>query len=278
MAGLIAVNGSTGQLGGRIARLIAKSGAHQRLLVRDTSRVPALPNAKAESVDLTDGAATRRQLAGADTFVFVSLPESKHRARQQVSIVEAAAAAGVERIVYVSFVSAAPDCTFTFGRDHWHTEQAIVGSGMDFVILRNNFYQDLLVEFRGPEGVIAGPAANGRVAAVARDDSAAAIAAAALDDAQNKHTYTLTGPEALTMTEVAEIITDVTGKPTTYKAETFDEAYDSRAAFGAEAWEVDGWVSSYAAIANGETAIVTNDVETLTGRPPRSFREYLAGQ
>ncbi|MCE5291787.1 MAG: SDR family oxidoreductase [Nocardiaceae bacterium] len=278
MGGLIAVNGSTGQLGGRIARLIAASGAHQRLLVREPARAPRLPGAQTEVVDLTGATGTRHQLAGVDTFVFVSLPESKYRARQQVSVIEAAAAAGVQRVVYVSFVGAAPDCTFTFGRDHWHTEQAIVGSGMEYVILRNNFYQDLLVHFAGPDGVIAGPAAQGRVAAVARDDSAAAIAAAALDESKTGQTYTLTGPEALTMAEVAALITEVTGTPTTYKAETFDEAYDSRAQYGAQAWEVEGWVSSYASIANGETALVTNDVETLTGKAPRSFREFLATQ
>ena len=81
-------------------------------------------------------------------------------------------AAGVERIVYLSFYGASPDSTFTFGRDHWHTEQHIRGSGVAFVFLRDNLYLDVVPLLDSPEGVIAGPAGDGRVAAVARDDVA----------------------------------------------------------------------------------------------------------
>ncbi len=61
-----------------------------------------------------------------------------------------------------------------------------------------------------------------------------------------------------------------------YRAETLDEAYRSRERYGAPAWEVAGWVTSYAAIAAGELDVVTDAVEQLTGRPATSLQQYLA--
>ena len=90
-------------------------------------------------------------------------------------------------------------------------------------------------------------------------------------------TYDLTGREALTLTEVAAIITEVTGAPTAYVEETIEEAYASRAVYGAPEWLVDAWVSTYTAIAAGELAEVTGDVQLVTGHPAVSLEELLGG-
>jgi uncharacterized protein YbjT (DUF2867 family) len=85
-----------------------------------------------------------------------------------------------------------------------------------------------------------------------------------------------TGPEALSMDEVAAALATVVGRPVTYQPETVDEAYASRSFYGAPQWEVDGWISSYAAIAGGEIAAVTDHVEAVAGHPATSFAETLA--
>ena len=82
----------------------------------------------------------------------------------------AAAAAGVRRIVYISFLSAAPDATFTFARDHFHAEEHIKSIGLAWTFLRDSIYLDYIPLFAGEDGVIRGPAASGRIAPVARDD------------------------------------------------------------------------------------------------------------
>jgi NAD(P)H dehydrogenase (quinone) len=65
------------------------------------------------------------------------------------------------------------------------------------------------------------------------------------------------------------------GRDISYHPETVDEAYASRAVYGAPDWEIDGWVSSYLAIANGEMDVVSDSVEILTGLPPRSLEDFL---
>ena len=88
-------------------------------------------------------------------------------------------------------------------------------------------------------------------------------------------TYDVTGPEAITLHQVAEELSWATGRSITYHAETLKEAYESRASYGAAEWEVEGWVTSYAAIANGEMNVVSDTVSKLTGHSPMSFSDYL---
>lgn len=136
----LVVSGATGQLGGRVARRLSAAGVDQRLLVRDPARAPDLPGAGVASAEYADPASVRSALSGVDTFFFVSGSESADRQEEHARAVQAAVAAGVRRIVYVSFVGAAPDCTFTFGRDHWHTEQLIRDTGLAYTFLRDNLY------------------------------------------------------------------------------------------------------------------------------------------
>jgi len=134
------------------------------------------------------------------------------------------------------------------------------------------------------------------VAAVARAD-VARTAVTVLNDvtAHRNLTYDLTGPEALTMTEVAAILstagTALSGTAPSgtapsgtapsgtvrYHDETLPEAYESRRPWGAPDWQVDAWVSTYTAIAAGEMAEVSTAVETITGVKPISLAQLLAG-
>ena len=274
----LGITGSTGRLGGRVARKLADAGRSQRLLVRDPSRAPQLAGATAVQSSYADRKAVTAALDGLRTVLMVSASESPDRMSQHQAFIDAAAAAGLQQVVYISFYGAAPDCTFTLGRDHFATEEYLRASGMGFTFLRDNLYADFFPAMVGEDGVIRGPAAQGRVAAVAQDDIADAAVAVLLDpEAHAGATYSLTGPEALTLDEVAAVLTGAQGRPVAYQPETVPEAYASRAVYAAPDWQVDAWVSTYTAIAAGELAGVTGDIETLTGRPAMSLADLLRG-
>lgn len=93
--------------------------------------------------------------------------------------------------------------------------------------------------------------------------------------AHRRAIYDLTGRPALTLAQAASIIAEVRGTPVRYHEETRAEAHASRAHFGAPAWQVDAWVSTYEAIAAGELAEVNDTVERLTGRAAITLREHL---
>jgi uncharacterized protein YbjT (DUF2867 family) len=274
---LIAVTGATGGVGGRVARRLAAAGATQRLLTRDPARAPELPGAEAARADFKDPDSFRSALAGASVLFLISAPEDVDRVTLHTAAADAAAATGVGRIVYLSFLAAAPDATFTYARDHWHTEQHIRGTGLPYTFLRDSLYQDVLPFFPDSEGVIRGPAGDGRFAPVARDDIADVAAAVLLrGEAHAGRSYDLTGPAAITMAEVAWELARAADRPIRYQPETLDEAYASRAHFGAPEWAVTGWVTSYAAVATGELDLVSGAVAELAGHPPTSFAEFLA--
>jgi uncharacterized protein YbjT (DUF2867 family) len=273
----VVVTGVTGGLGGRVARRLAERGVGQRLVARDPGRAPELAGAEVAAGSYDDRDSLRLAFDGAGTLFMVSASEDPDRLRLHANVVGAATDAGVERVVYTSFFGAAPDCSFTFGRDHWHTEELIKGGGLRFTMLRDNLYLDFLPLMVGADGVIRGPAGDGRVAAVARDDIADVAAAVLLEggDRHDGRSYDLTGPEALTMAEAAQRLSELAGRTVTYHPETLEEAYASRASYGAPDWEVDGWVTTYVAIANGELEGISDDIATVAGHPPMSLADFL---
>jgi NAD(P)H dehydrogenase (quinone) len=273
--GVIAVSGASGAVGGRVAARLASLGHTQILIVRDRSRAPNLLGAEAAQASYENPQTMRRALAGVETFFMVSAGEAADRVRQHIAAVDAAVAAGVERIVYLSFINAAPDATFTFARDHWHTEEHVREVGLRHTFLRDNMYIDFLPALAGTDGIIRGPAGEGRVGAVARDDIADVAVAVLLGDGHDGRTYDVTGPRAITLHQVAEELSRVTGRSITYHTETLDEAYESRSSYGAPDFEVEGWVTSYAAIATGELDVVSDTVSRLTGHPPITLADFL---
>jgi len=209
----------------------------------------------------------RAALRGVETLYFVPATEDPDRLDQHRTAIKAAADVGVARIVYVSFQGAAADATFTFARDHFHTEGLIRATGIPFTFLRSSLYLDFIPQMVGDDGVLRGPAGDGRVAPVARDDLADAAVAVLTSpaDAHAGRTYDLTGPEALTMAEIAGRL------GATFHHETLEEAWAARRPTGAPDWMIEGWITTYVAIARGELGRVTGHVEQLTGHPPRGL-------
>lgn len=276
---LIAVTGATGAVGGMVAERLAAQGAELRLIVRDPAAAPQIAGtdvASAESYGATDQMVAA--LTGVDTLFLVSGRESADRLEQHYSAIDAAGSAGVSRIVYTSFCGAAPNATFTLARDHYATEQAIIQSGAAYVIQRQNLYADVLPLFAGPDGIIRGPAGDGRFLPVTRSDVADVAVRLLTDDSFDGQVFDVCGPERVSLRHVANRLTALTGKFFEYQQESLEDAYASREHFGAPAWQVEAWVSTYLAIAEGELDLPSDAVERLTGHPAQGFETIVRDQ
>jgi len=271
----LAITGATGHIGGMTARLLADEGRRLRLLVRDPSRAPELPGADVRQASYGDER-TVEALRGVDTALMVSGAESDDRVGEHRAFVEAAVEAGVRQVVYTSFVGAGAASAFLHGRDHGATEAIIRSSGLAWTFLRDNFYSEVWPLYADESGTIRGPAGDGRVATVSRRD-VAEVAALVLrhPEAHSGAAYDLTGPQALTLGEIAATLTQVTGRAHRFVDETMEEARASRSHFGAPDWLVDAWISTYTAIRDGELEAVSQDVPRLLGRPATSFEEAM---
>lgn len=272
----IGLTGATGRLGRLVAHDLAQEGVPLRLVVRDPSRAPALDNCEVAVAPFGHTPEAVAALTGIRTLLMVSADEKPDRLQEHLDFLDAAAEAGVGHVVYTSFMGAAPDAVFTLARDHWATEEHLRASGMAWTVLRDNLYADDLRYFV-VDGVIRGPAGDGRVSAVARADIARVAGAVLRDPAAHAgSTYELTGPEALSMDEVATIYAEVTGREARFENETIEQAYRSRERWNPPPWQADAWVSTYAAIASGVMAPVTGAVRDITGRDPMTLREVIS--
>jgi uncharacterized protein YbjT (DUF2867 family) len=272
----IAITGASGVVGGATAARLAARGVPTRLIVRDAARAPALDGAE---LRVASGYGNRdamtAALDGIRTLFLIPAHETADRVEQHKTAVDAAVAAGVEQLVYLSYVDASATSTFTLGRQHGATEDHIRASGTAHTFLRMNLYSDFIPLMAGEDGVIRGPAGDGRIAAVRRADIAEAAAVVLAGEGHEGETYDLTGPEAFTLVEAAETISRLTGRETSYHDETVAEAYASRAGSGAPDWQVEAWVSTYTAIAAGELERISDDIERLTGRTPGTLADVL---
>ena len=273
---LVAITGATGEVGRRVAERLAERGTTQRLIVRDPARAPNLANAEiALASSYSDAGAMRSALTGAATVFLVSGREAADRVQHHVAAVDAAVGAGVERIVYLSFLNAGPNATFTLARQHSETEEYIRTTRVRFTFLRPSLYLDSIPRYVGEDGALRGPADAGRAAFIARDDIAAVASEVLTSDGHEGETYDLVGREALTLAECAERLSRFTSHTATFQDETLDEAWASRAKYGAPRFEVEGWITSYLAIAAGEMGPASNIVQRLTGKPALVLEEFL---
>lgn len=277
----VLVTGATGQLGSRIVEELLANTRDVIALARSPEKATNLAELGAEvrAGDFDDVDSLRAAFEGAEVVTLVtSKAHVKERILQQENVLEAAKDAGVKRIVLASFAACQPDSLFHMAPFYLYAESRLRLSGLEWTILRDGMYLDPVADWV-PDLIEMGrlpyPVHSGRVAYVCRDDLARSFAAASLDATHAGKTYSLTGPESLTMIDLAAAISQATGKAIPFETVSEDEFVEI-CRMGNESEEMIGiLLSMYRAVDQGEFAEVTDHVETLTGRHPMSALEYL---
>jgi uncharacterized protein YbjT (DUF2867 family) len=215
-------------------------------------------------------------LRGVHTLFLVSGHLSDDRVKDHTTAVSSAVEAGVKHIVYLSFLNAAPDATFVAAREHFHTEEYIHACDVAFTFLRAGLYADLIpLRFNANDATLRGPAGNGRVSYVVRDDIVDLAAIVLTTTGHDGKTYNMTGSQAFTLAEVAAMLTDIIGRKCVYYDETLEEAKQSRAVYNASDEIVETWISNYTAIANDELSLISDDIARIIGRPAQTLRDFF---
>jgi NAD(P)H dehydrogenase (quinone) len=282
----IHVMGAGGQLGRKVVEALRQQGipaADVVCNVRDPDKVADLAERgfSVRRADYDDPASMVAGFAGADALLLIpTFMPVELRVVQHGNAVDAAVRAAVGRIAFSSFGSGSPESRFHVAPFMLYAESRTRLSGLPWTILRNGMYLDPIADW-APELVQMGrlpyPVEQGRVAYISRDDLARATASALLDDAHLGRVFDLTGPEALTMDRLAEIVSEATGAAITYDRIT-DEQYARVCREGEESvpqYLIPILTSLYHAVDNGEFARVTDHVERLTGSGAEDALSYL---
>ncbi|MEU2124034.1 SDR family oxidoreductase [Nocardia niwae] len=280
----IAVTGASGQLGRLVVEELLRAGSTPVAIVRDPRKVADLAERGVDvrQAPYDDPAALERALDGVDRVLLISGNEFGARVAQHTNVIRAAERAGVELLAYTSIPNAA-DNPLILAQEHKATEAVLARSSVPHVLLRNGWYWENYVgglAHAVESGVLHGAAGEGRVAGAARADYAEAAARVLTSDGHAGRAYELGGGERLTYAELAQVISDASGKPVRY--ENLPEA-DYAAALS-RAGLPDAYAKALAdadaGIATGILDVRSGDLEKLLGRPATPavevFRAALA--
>ncbi|MBZ9856705.1 SDR family oxidoreductase [Mesorhizobium sp. CA13] len=288
MTATLLVTGASGQLGRGVIQHLLDSLKVPPQRIIATTRNPenladlAARGATIRAADFDDTASLEAAFKGADRVLIISTGELDllhgKRLRQHENAVVAAKKAGVGHLLYTSMPNPEPVSPVLFANDHYGTEQAIKASGIPYTIFRNGWYQENLF-MALPHAIASGhwytSAGEGRIAHGARDDMAAAIAAGLASGSTDSKTYTLTGPQAYTTAEIAALVSEVTGKPLDVVQVSDDALTEGVKASGVPEDFAGVIVSFDVNTRAGRIAMVTDAVEMLSGRTPRTLRQFL---
>jgi uncharacterized protein YbjT (DUF2867 family) len=276
---MILVTGATGKNGTEILKRLSGRKERVRAMVRKRAAgMSVAPSCELQFVeaDFEDAESLRRALDGVQRAFLVT--NSSERVEElQLRFVSLAREAGVKHIVYLSQLHASSASPLRFLRYHAAVENAICASGMSFTHLRPNFYmQGLLMigESIAAQGRFFAPAGDAQVSVVdVRDIAAVAVAALT----QTKHegkTYDITGPEALTHSQMAEQLSQALDHPVTFVDVPEGEFRIALRAMGMPDWQADGLIEDYAHYRRGEASNISSVVQECTGKAPRPFADF----
>lgn len=294
--GKIIVTGASGQFGSAAANSLLEKCAAEDLVF--LSRTPeklahfAERGAIVRYADFDDPSSLPAAMAGGERMLLISTARVGTRVGQHTNAAQAAAAAGVKQIAYTSLINAdRPENPAIVKDDHFATEQAIRATGVEYTFLRDSQYSEAVAAAMAipalQMGVKPDNCGDGRVSFVSRDDCVAVAVGVLTQDGHGNQAYPLTGPEALSIPDAMALISQLAGKPIEVQHvddEGMFEYFDSLGVVrhatdivpdGPIPWSSDDMVTFGASIREGFFDEVTDCVERITGRAPRTLLSVL---
>ncbi|PRX66062.1 uncharacterized protein YbjT (DUF2867 family) [Nonomuraea fuscirosea] len=280
MARTVLITGATGTVSGALMNALRGADVRPRVLVRDTSRAQGLRERGAEvfAGDLGDARSLPPAFKGVDDLWLLT-PNGPRAPEHSSNAVWAARQAGVERVVRLSAIGAAPGAPNRSGRLHALSDQELERSGLRWTILRPHWFMQNLLNEAGDIAATGTFALNMGAARIGMIDvrDVAECAARVLLDGSGRHdgrAYTLTGPRSLTFDEAAGALSGVLGRPVAYLPVGDDTRRKTLLGHGVPEW-IAGMLEEYArAYAGGWGDLATGTVADLLGRAPRDIAGF----
>ena len=275
---MILVTGATGRTGSEVVKALIAKGEQVRALVRDPQRAEVIQGPGVELVvgDVEKPETWDAALQGVDK-VFLLSPEGPQMAELHGKFADAAKRAGVRHLVRMSILVANPDSPLAIGRWHGEADQNVANSGIPYTIIRPAYFmQNIIGSARmiASENAFPGAMGDGKVGVIDTRDIGNVAATVLTSDGHEGKTYPLTGPEALSMGELAGKLSAVLGKEVKYVNVSQEDAKAGMMAMGMPDWMADGWVAMAMMISTGAADMVTPMVKEVTGEEPRSFDQF----
>lgn len=274
---MILVTGSTGNVGSEVVKQLAQAGHKVRALVRDTKEATGKFPTNVDIVvgDLDNTESLVHAMKGVDA-IYLLAPFSPALAKQEGNALEAAKKAGVKRIVKHSVLGAQWE-GIAIAKWHRASEKAIEASGLQWTHIRPSGFFPNALGWAGMiknGGTVYYPTGQGKLGVVDPRDIAAVAVKALTESGHDKQAYDVTGAQALTSQEQVDAIGKAIGKQLTYVDVPNAAAKDSMLGQGMPGPLADALLEFCDAIKSGQAAAVTDTVQRVTGKAPRTFEAW----
>ncbi len=275
---MILVTGATGKTGGAVAAELTAHNIPFRVLVRSEDKAAALRDLGAEVVvgDMADKAAVSRALEGVDKAVLI-MANGEHQLTIENQFTDCAVAAGVNHIVKLSSMESEPGTTKPIPAMHVASEEHIRASGMHWTMIRPTFFtQNLLGAARTIKASDEIVLALGNAVVTPTDirDVAEVIRVVLTDDAHLDKSYDLTGPESLSLAQVAEKFSNVLGREIHYVPQPIEDFRAILTQVGLPEWRVNAVCDEFRLLSEKASSRTTDTAEKILGRPPTSVEQF----
>lgn len=280
---MIVMTGANGRLGRLVAKMLVKRGAASQVTLtsRDPAKITDLAafGFRTMRADFSDPESMHAAFTGATTALMISMPGPiEERIPRHRNAFDAAKAARVGRLIYTSRVNPTFESLYPFAKIHAFSESYLKSTGLTTTIVRNNEYIEnvvkLISEAKDPGNLML-PGATGKVAYIAVDEIAEILATLLLEEGHAGKTYELNGPEAISRSDIASLVSEATKRPTVAASVTREEFAQFLKGQGRPPFVVEMVKGLFDAIDAGEFAEVWPDADRLLGRPTQSPREYF---
>lgn len=274
---MILVTGATGTIGSEVVRQLAARGEKVRALTRNPEKAQVPTGVETARGHHADRASVQAAMTGIEVAFLVGVfgPDDAEHDR---GLVEAARAAGVRRIVKLSGIGAGDPAIGPVGTWHVPGEQAVRKSGLEWTVLRPSAFASNTLGWaasvRSGSPIPNTSGTGGQGVVDPRDVSEVAVAAL-LDPGHAGRTYTLTGPEVLTVPDQAAVLAGVLGHLVEVRDLTSAEAREYLLGLGFSDTFIDASEISRAYVRDGGNEVVTEDVGEVLGRSARTYREWV---
>ncbi|MBK7212109.1 MAG: SDR family oxidoreductase [Bacteroidales bacterium] len=282
---MILVTGATGHFGKAAINFLLSKGVPSSgisALVRDASKAEDLSGKGVTLItgDYNDYQSLVKAFSGVDKLLLVSSSDLEARSSQHVNAVKAAKEAGVKHIIYTSFQRKnETNSPIQFiSESHLVAESEIKASGLTYTILQNGLYADIIPWFVGEKVFETGiflPAGQGAAAFTSRLDMAEAAANIVIGSGHENKTYQVATNETNSFAEIANILSEISGKSVGYTAATVPVYTDVLTKAGVPAGYIYMFAGFSEAISQGEFDFTNNDLETLLNRRPTTLKDFL---
>jgi uncharacterized protein YbjT (DUF2867 family) len=275
---MILLTGVTGKIGGETAKQLVAKGASLRALVRDEAKAADLKAAGVELVvgDIADADTVNKALDGAEK-AFLLLPNGEHQLEWEKQFTDLAVAAGVKHLVKMSSMEAVADAETPIPRAHWASEEYIRASGLDWTMVKPNFFMQNLLASAGSikaQRKFFMPMGDGTTGMADARDIGAVCAEVLTGEGHAGQSYEITGPEVLSFYDVADRFSEVLGEKVEYDPMSMDQ-FRERMTGILVPWHLNAVCELFREIAEIGLDHTTDTFKELTGRDPISVRQFI---